>query len=173
MKLTKLIEATIKDLIDLNTRFNDFSKKKINYIGFSFRNKIVYFKTGKYIQKVQIPGLKIISKMKGSIKEKISMALSNEDIKVYCSCPDFKYGGFMYIGTQTGYSLHKENRPPVRNNPNQTGSVCKHLNFLLQDIEKHTDDIVADYKTTSKTGKTIIHDKSLASQIKTLGLKRK
>jgi len=172
MKIKQLIEATIKELIDLNTRFNKFEQKRIKYLGFSFRKKIIYFQTGKYIQKVQIPSLKLISKMKGDLKEKIKMAM-DDDVKLHCSCPDFRFGGFMYIGTQTDYSLHKENRPPIRNNPNQDGSICKHLNYLLNDIDKYTDAIVDDYKLTNKNRKTIIHDKKLIKKLKQLGLKKR
>ncbi len=170
-KLIDLLEARIKELIDLNIRFNNFEKKRVRYLGFSFRKKLTYWNVGKYIQKVEIPGLKIISKMKGTLNEKIKLALE-DDVRVFCNCPDFLYGGFKYIGTQLKYGTDKEHRPPVIRNPQEEGTVCKHINYLLLNIDNYVDKIEEDYKKGSKDRKTVLHDKSLEQKIKLMGLKK-
>jgi len=55
-------------------------------------------------------------------------------VLVSCTCPDFLYGGFAYLGTRYGYSLIRETRPPVKRNPKLKGSVCKHLISVLSDL---------------------------------------
>ena len=161
IKLKPILEATIKDLLDLNIRENEIIPKKIKYLGFSFRNKIIYFQTGDYIQKVQIPGLKVISRLKGNVKEKIEISLRNDDIKLFCSCHDWNFSGMKYLAHILGYGTNKETRKPIVRNPdedlNKTGPICKHLDYLLKNIYKYTDEIVSDYNATRKTRKTKIH----------------
>ena len=132
-----------KQLVSENIRFNDFSPKKIVYKGTNFRQKTSLFNTGKYIQKIQFPSIKTISKLKGSYKEKVPLAIEDE-VKVNCTCPDFKYGGFKYIGTQLDYSMFKEGRYPKKRNPDLKGSICKHLNYLLENLPKYTNRIAKD-----------------------------
>lgn len=103
--------------------------------------------------KLQIPDYKSIAHLKKNIstKEKVEMAMEAGNVWFECGCPDWVYGGFAYIGTQLDYSLTKEDRPPVKNNPNEEGSVCKHClatiermsNFypkIADDIEKYQSD---------------------------------
>jgi len=56
------------------------------------------------------------------------------NIEVHCNCPDFLYHGYKYIGTQKEYSIEKENRKPVIRNPNEDGTVCKHLLAVLNKL---------------------------------------
>lgn len=53
------------------------------------------------------------------------------DIKVFCDCPSFIYGGFAYINTQLDTSLESEDRYPGIKNPGLEGTVCKHLLAIL------------------------------------------
>lgn len=50
------------------------------------------------------------------------------DIKVSCTCESFLYHGYAYILSEMDAKYgKKETRPPKRNNPDETGSLCKHL----------------------------------------------
>lgn len=69
-----------------------------------------------------------------SEEEKIKYVVVAGDVKVKCTCEDFLYKGFAYMGTQMDYSLMPETRPPVFRNPNYAGSVCKHCLSVLRKI---------------------------------------
>jgi len=143
-----LLEFTTTDLIDNSNRGqNEFSPKTIRYLGFSFRSKIAWFNTGKYVQKVMFPDFKVISKLRGQDLDKVQLALTG-DVKVSCTCPDFLYGGFKYIGTELDYSTNKETRPPVMRNPQEKGSVCKHLTYLLGNIGHFAQQIANDIEAS-------------------------
>ena len=61
----------------------------------------------------------------------IMNAADGMDIKVDCTCADFKYR-FAYMATKLGYKYGKpENRPANITNPNDYGSMCKHLISML------------------------------------------
>lgn len=58
-------------------------------------------------------------------------SIDGMDIKVDCTCPDFKYR-FAYMATKLGYKYGKpENREAKITNPNDYGSICKHLISML------------------------------------------
>lgn len=60
-------------------------------------------------------------------QEKIRLCLDG-DIKVYCSCPAYRYWGYEYINTQldSNEGDPQERYPRVRN-PHLTGVLCKHI----------------------------------------------
>lgn len=61
----------------------------------------------------------------------IMNSIDGMDIKVDCSCPDFKYR-FAYMATKLKYKYGKpENRPAKITNPHDYGSMCKHLISML------------------------------------------
>lgn len=61
----------------------------------------------------------------------IMNAADGMDIKVDCTCADFKYR-FAYMATKLGYKYGKpETRPANITNPNNYGSMCKHLISML------------------------------------------
>jgi hypothetical protein len=58
----------------------------------------------------------------------------NVDIKVKCGCPADLYWGSQYIRSQEPLDANfppKEERPPVERNPKQHGSMCKHLQVVI------------------------------------------
>lgn len=73
------------------------------------------------------------------------------------NCPDFLYGGFKYIGTQLDYSAFREDRPPVVRNPDEEGTVCKHLKHLLARIDDYASDVAADLARSREDGYTAIN----------------
>lgn len=151
LEFVQLAEASAAELVDGSNRDGrPFEPRRVEYVGMSFRRKILRFKVGKYDVEVRLPDLRVISKMKGSDVEKIKTALSG-DIKVDCGCPDFRYGGFRFIGTQLGYSVKPEDRPPLVRNPEQAGTVCKHVTRLLGQMDDYVDDIAADFERSRKT----------------------
>ncbi len=67
------------------------------------------------------------------IRDAILDAIDGMDIKVDCNCGDFVYR-FAYGATQGGYKYGKpETRPAKITNPNNYGSMCKHLIAMLRD----------------------------------------
>lgn len=66
-----------------------------------------------------------------AITAAIMNSIDGMDIKVDCTCPDFKYR-FAYMATKLGYKYGKpENREAKITNPNDYGSICKHLISML------------------------------------------
>ena len=65
------------------------------------------------------------------VTKAIMDAIDAMTIKVDCSCPDFIYR-FAYMATKLGYKYGKpETRPAKITNPNDYGSMCKHLIAML------------------------------------------
>lgn len=145
-----LDEAAAAELASGSNRGNPFTPRTAGYEGLSFRTKKLRFKTGKYDQEVLIPDIKVVSKMKGTDEEKIRIALDG-DVKVHCTCPDFRYGGFQYLGTQLGFSSKPLDIPAPVRNPGDEGTVCKHLRFLLSRIDDYVDDVAADFDRARDT----------------------
>lgn len=67
-----------------------------------------------------------------TLLKRVRLALEG-DIKITCNDPSFKYWGWSYYTTQQGAKLgFQENRFPVIRNPNQRGSICKHLENTMK-----------------------------------------
>ncbi|QQO98019.1 hypothetical protein Molly5_127 [Maribacter phage Molly_5] len=129
-----LTEATIRDLVKESIRTGAESYPvKLNK--FSFKTKTFDFSVGEYTVLLRLQDYNIISRYKGQDIEKLELALLS-DVKLNCSCPDWKFGGWAYMGTQLDYATHKENRPPDINNPDLKGSICKHSTSLLVNIKE-------------------------------------
>jgi hypothetical protein len=63
------------------------------------------------------------------------------DIQLQCECPAFLYYGYEFILSRLNAALHKEERPPVVNNPEEVGSVCKHMDRTLKAFPFHMGDL--------------------------------
>jgi hypothetical protein len=163
-----LLEIFASDLIKDGdeTRLSKAKKIEIYYGGMSHRTaksriKTIYFDTidkdgsGKNRRvKVQIPDYRQISKdKKMSTKEKLEMTLEDGDVKMDCSCPDFLYKGYKYIGTEKEYSIKPETIPPYVRNPNLEGTLCKHGLAVLLNIDKYINQISNDIDQYSKKNK--------------------
>ena len=68
------------------------------------------------------------------------------NVKLNCSDPSFLYFGFAHILTQLDAAIYPEDRPPVVNNPEYRGSVCKHLNRVLKVLPFHLGTIAKEIK---------------------------
>lgn len=135
-------EAKVSELIDQYNLKRDVNFQ-IVFKGLSYRTKTFVFDIHSaqpkgadkiYEVRLRLLDFKHISKMRGPMADKLRLAVESE-VKVNCDCPSYLYSGFKYIGTQLDYSIRTENRAPVIRNPNQEGTVCKHLFFLLSNIE--------------------------------------
>lgn len=135
-------EKNYKELRAAVTPFLQVRAKSRNTPGSvftGFSNNVMRFKTNShrlrdvvYTQMVRLVDLDDIIKKnpnKGMV-DIARMALQG-NIKVHCSDPSWLYWGFEYIGTQKGYSINREIRPPNKRNPGRSGSVCKHLDNVL------------------------------------------
>jgi hypothetical protein len=63
---------------------------------------------------------------------------NTQDIRVFCSCADFKYRR-EFKATRDKYNTadFKELRPTKETNPYNTGSVCKHLQNVLKNFKTY------------------------------------
>lgn len=91
---------------------------------------------------VSYPELK--SDITMSDEERLKYAMVSGDVKVQCTCEDFTYKGFAYMGTELDYSLHDESRFPKFRNPNLEGSVCKHCLSTLGKLNLFYNKIISD-----------------------------
>jgi hypothetical protein len=83
--------------------------------------------------------------------EKARMLLWTGNIRVHCSDPSFLYY-YQYITTVLDASIYPEDRKPVRNNPQERGIVCKHLNRVLQVLPFHSGKIASAMKAQYEQG---------------------
>ena len=73
----------------------------------------------------------------------------NNDVRVYCDCPDFKYR-FAYRGTDEKYKVGlREVRPSNKTNPEEfgfpQGTVCKHLDNALGVLKANIPKILKNF----------------------------
>jgi hypothetical protein len=103
---------------------------------------------GDYKSLVEIEGIKAIVDAKypdrvpsrSEAQSIINAAISRNNIRVYCGCPDFKYR-FHYVNTMLGtlpVGAPEEHRPPHITNPGENGILCKHLIAILVKPSKWT-----------------------------------
>jgi hypothetical protein len=144
-----LVEAKITDLMSLYNRNRDVHFQ-IDFKGLSYRTKTFVFDIRSaqakgadkiYEVRLRLLDFKHISRMRGPMEDKLRLAVESE-IKINCECSDYLFGGYKYIGTQLDYAIRPENRPPDIRNPDQDGTMCKHLFFLLSNIESFEPDMV-------------------------------
>lgn len=101
-----------------------------------------------YWQYIKLQDMKDLDAVKEFSKKDIMRLMLQGDISLYCSCPDFLYRGFKYIGHNTGYGIYRETRFPKIRNPNLEGTVCKHLGSVLQVYMMNWSKIYKDYTKT-------------------------
>lgn len=148
-------EATRKELLSgadiarkqrakkLHTQYMGVTNKK-GWI--TFRTNSQYTPSKKYTQYIKLNEAKDMRYFKEFKRRDIIRLFLNGDLSVYCSCKDFRYRGFKYMGTQLGYSIFKENRFPKIRNPKLEGTVCKHLICVLTVLNNNWMSIAKDMK---------------------------
>ena len=177
-------EATLTDLLSLSIRKkvltgSEYSNARITK--YLHRTKNFTFRIKDYNVDLRLIEYPVISKLKGSDAEKLDVALKGE-VKVHCTCPDFGYGGWQYIGTQLDFSTQKENRPPDVRNPNQEGTVCKHVGHIVSKLSKFKPEMIefikksrdAKYKVVTESNlQTVLESSKTVSEIVNEFTKRK
>lgn len=84
-------------------------------------------------------------------KRKVSLAkLMNDffkrDIKVSCTCPDYKYR-WKYTAYKFNFGITKELRPALIRNPNNKRCVCKHILAMFRVLAFNWSTIVKGMKS--------------------------
>ena len=112
----------------------------------------------KYVQYIKLKEAKDAKYFK-EFKEQdiIRLLLLSGDLQVYCSCPDFKYRGYKYMGYTQGYGMFRELRYPKVRNPKLEGSICKHLIAVLNNVGFNWNVIAKEMRKT-KYWKTRMRD---------------
>lgn len=172
-------EATRKELLDGADKARKARAKNLTtrYRGVTHARGWIAFETSsqytpgkKYTQYIKLNEAKDMKYFKEFKKSDIIRLFLTGDLSVYCNCPDFKYFGFKYMGTQMGYSIFKENRFPKIRNPKLEGTVCKHLICVLSVLNNNWMSIAKDMKN-SKFFKKNYEDEDYINDIKKKGKK--
>jgi hypothetical protein len=80
-------------------------------------------------------------------KHEIIRLFLKGDLRIECSCPDFRYR-YRYMAWQMGYGLYKELRYPHIVNPQLKGSVCKHCLAVLRVLQFNASSIAKAMKNS-------------------------
>lgn len=75
-------------------------------------------------------------------KENFETSVSKKNIRLHCSCPSFKYGGYKFIGTLEDYSIYSEDREPEITNPHLEGTLCKHGLAVVERMKDYYEEIM-------------------------------
>lgn len=68
-----------------------------------------------------------------SVASLLNLVIMNGDIKIYCTCPSWIYGGYKYMASQLDYAFYDtELRFPKVRNPKLQGTLCKHAYIVLK-----------------------------------------
>ncbi len=93
-----------------------------------FKTDSQYTPGKQYSQYIKLMDIKDLPYVEDDMtKRDIIRLMLQGDIKVHCSCPDFKFRGFKYLGYNLDYGIYRELRFPRIRNPELEGTVCKHL----------------------------------------------
>lgn len=138
----------------------------------TFSTNSQYTPGKKYIQYIKLNEAKDMKHFKEFKKSEIIRLFLTGDLSVYCSCPDFKYRGFKYMGTQMGYGIFRENRFPKIRNPKLEGTVCKHLLCVLSVLNTNWASIARDMKR-SKFFKRKYEDDEYMKELENMKVKKK
>ena len=66
-----------------------------------------------------------------NIRKLLTSSLDESNLKINCTCPDFKYR-YAYTATKDGFKEgNDERRPSLITNPDREGGACKHIIRLL------------------------------------------
>lgn len=136
-KCSVLTQVKDYNQIDMNT----FWKEDLLKFGVPIQGQ-----TSNYIVTVEFKG--ILNRIKDKVQNNnatltkniiytsLFEALNSNDVKINCSCADFKYR-FAYQATRNGYkSGELENRESNITNPNNNlGAACKHILAVLNNVE--------------------------------------
>lgn len=149
-------EATRKEILKEADYARKQRAKKLTtkYAGVTNANGWIKFVTNsqytpgiKYTQYIKLAEAGDMKYFKEFNKKDIIRLFLSGDLKVHCTCPDFRYRQ-KYMAYNLGYGIFKETRFPKIRNPRLEGSVCKHLICVLSVVGTNWTSIAKDMKKT-------------------------
>lgn len=108
-------------------------------------------------------------------EDAIDYAINFGDVHVQCTCPANLFWGYRFEATQLkyAYGIPRENRFPKIRNPNLEGTICKHIDAVIQWIFRNKEIIAkmfALYYNRLNDGQSIYAVNTLGTTI-TIGKK--
>lgn len=128
--------------VTLNTSGHIVTIRFENFMNYFIRN----LKSSNLIEDNDLSNLDTLkpAQIKSLISSATIKAMDQVDVRVSCDCKDFMYR-FSYKATQSKYNLgFEETRPATRTNPNNLGSVCKHLAGALTAPSRYMTPVIRD-----------------------------
>lgn len=127
-----ILELLYFDQPDLDVYFdinNGAYRVSVRFVGFMDGVRSLYQQFSERIHKEG--GIFKSKTMREIIEVSLDNALTYDDIRVSCSCPDFKYR-FAYVASINDYNFEEPELIPAKiRNPNNNGSTCKHIVKVL------------------------------------------
>lgn len=127
-----ILELLYLDQPDLDVYFdiNDNYRVSIRFMNFMDGVRSLFQQFSDRVTKEG--GINVSKTMREIIEVSLDNALTYDDIRVDCSCPDFKYR-FAYVAYINDYnfSVPPQTIPALIRNPNNNGSACKHVIKVL------------------------------------------
>lgn len=75
----------------------------------------------------------LTSPKKLSLASILNLIIMHGDIRIYCTCPSWVYGGYKYMATELDYAYgSSEKRFPKVRNPKLLGTLCKHAFIVVK-----------------------------------------
>lgn len=70
-----------------------------------------------------------------SLSSILNLVIMHGNIKVFCTCPSWLYGGYKYMATELDYAYGSyETRYPKIKNPKLKGTLCKHAYVAVKGL---------------------------------------
>lgn len=148
-----LFEAEIRELT--GDYVGSTQRRPIEFNSWDRRRKTFSFTAegnSAYGLKLRVDDYTKISRLKGTVKEKLDIALDS-NISLFCSCPSFRYNGYMYMADELSYGIKQQQLFPGIRNPELRGTVCKHLYQLMETIEDFVPQMEREVEETARIEK--------------------
>lgn len=103
-----------------------------------------------------------------TVKRSLMEMLRFHDLKVRCSCPDFKYRGAYWLSVHNEIEGDPETRPSKITNPHDDiGKLCKHLAFTMNNkiYGDKVSRIIYNYFINLKKTQKMLFDKIVAPKL--------
>lgn len=127
-----ILELLYLDQPDLDVYFdiNDNYRVSIRFMNFMDGVRSLFQQFSDKITKEG--GINVSKTMREIVEVSLDNALTYDDIRVGCSCPDFAYR-FAYVAYINDYNFETppQTIPALVRNPNNNGSACKHVIKVL------------------------------------------
>ena len=142
LELIKKIREDTKSRFDrrLEVKENEVIYYPIDSMMFYNHDKLLFqFKIRDYRVSLEIDGIlgyirDHLNEMRinyKNIRQLLLRSVDESDIRVDCTCPDFRYR-FAYTATKDGFKEgNEEKRPSLITNPDKKGGACKHIMRVL------------------------------------------